>query len=70
MIEKYSGNWDDLAGVRNDFAVSDDRENFPTDEEMIAAIYNYEDYSGYAFVLYKKDGKFYEVNSSHCSCNG
>lgn len=26
--------------------------------------------SGYAFVLFERDGKLYEVNGSHCSCYG
>jgi len=38
--------------------------------EVLFAAYTYENYSGDAFVLYKKDGKFYEVHGSHCSCNG
>lgn len=27
-------------------------------------------YDGYAFVLFEKEGKLYEVNGSHCSCYG
>ena len=27
-------------------------------------------YSGYAFVLFRKDAKLYEVNDYHCSCYG
>ena len=27
-------------------------------------------YGGEAFVLYRKSGKLYEVNGSHCSCYG
>ena len=38
--------------------------------EILLAIYEYQDYEGYSFVLYKKDGKLFEVNGSHCSCNG
>lgn len=40
--------------------------------EILLASYTYENYSGYAFVLYrdKTDGKLYEVNGSHCSCYG
>lgn len=42
------------------------------DVEILLASYTYENYSGYAFVLYrdKTDGKLYEVNGSHCSCYG
>lgn len=34
------------------------------------AQYEYEDYSGSSFVLFEKAGKLYEVNGSHCSCDG
>jgi hypothetical protein len=40
------------------------------DIEVLMAVYHYEDYNGEAMVIFKKDGKLYEVNSSHCSCNG
>ncbi len=38
--------------------------------DIIIAAYNKESYEGDAFILFKKDGKLYEVNDSHCSCNG
>lgn len=38
--------------------------------DIIVAAYNHESYEGDAFVLFRKDGKLYEVNDSHCSCNG
>ncbi len=37
---------------------------------MLLASYSYEDYSGSAFVLYRKDGQLFEVNGGHCSCYG
>lgn len=37
---------------------------------VLLAFYEYEDYSGYAFVLFERDGLLYEVNGSHCSCYG
>lgn len=37
---------------------------------VIHADYTYEDYSGSSYVLYWKDGQFYEVYGSHCSCYG
>lgn len=30
----------------------------------------YGDYDGTAHVIFMKNGKLYEVNGSHCSCNG
>lgn len=38
--------------------------------EILLASYSYENYSGDAFVLFRREGKFYEVNGSHCSCYG
>jgi hypothetical protein len=38
--------------------------------EVILASYGTEDYGGDAFVLFRRDGKLYEVNGSHCSCYG
>ncbi len=37
---------------------------------ILVAYYNYEEYSGEAFVLFESEGQLYEVNASHCSCNG
>ena len=38
--------------------------------EILLAAYQYEAYSGEAFVLFRRDGKLYEVNGGHCSCYG
>ena len=51
----------------NPFVIAAD---FPTDEEVLLATYNYENYNGSAYVLFKRDGKLYEVIGAHCSCNG
>ncbi len=37
---------------------------------ILFGYYSYQDYSGYAYVLFEKDGKLYEVIGGHCSCNG
>jgi hypothetical protein len=34
------------------------------------AWYGYDSYDGRSLVVYEKDGKLFEVNGSHCSCNG
>ncbi len=36
------------------------------------AFYDYQDYSGEAFLVFEntKTGELFEVNGSHCSCNG
>lgn len=38
--------------------------------ELLLAWYGYGDYRGSSFVLFRKEGKLFEVNGSHCSCNG
>src|SRR5688572_23578212 len=38
--------------------------------EIIYAHYDTPEYEGYACVIFIKDGVLYEVNGSHCSCNG
>lgn len=38
--------------------------------EFIYAEYQRADYEGDSFAVFIKDGKLYEVNGSHCSCNG
>lgn len=54
-------------GIMDEFEV-------PTEEregvEILLAFYDLEDYKGYAFVLFMKDGQLYEVTGCHCSCFG
>lgn len=38
--------------------------------EFLYASYTYEDYSGSAYVLFRKAGKLFQVEGSHCSCYG
>lgn len=56
-----------LAHLKSDFEIDDkDLEGI----EILLAFYSCEWFSGDAFVLFRKDGKLYEVNGSHCSCYG
>lgn len=66
---KYFGEFVDREDVINAFGEKDNQE-FPTEDELLIASYETPDYEGYAFVLYTRDGKLYEVNASHCSCFG
>jgi len=53
--------------VFNEFMVADsEREGI----DILFAWYDCPPYEGHAFVLFRKDGKLYEVNGSHCSCFG
>lgn len=38
--------------------------------ELLYCNYTLGSYEGEALVVFKKDGKLYEVNASHCSCYG
>ena len=40
------------------------------DAQVIAAVYTNEDYSGDAWIVFIREGKYYEAHCSHCSCNG
>lgn len=40
------------------------------DCKILYSNYTYEGYSGFGFVIFRRDGKLYEVNGSHCSCYG
>jgi len=60
---------------RNDFASwADVQEQFqmnePEPDEVIFADYSYEDYEGWAEVLYRRGPAYFYVSGSHCSCWG
>ncbi|MNP96417.1 hypothetical protein D3C85_90000 [compost metagenome] len=65
----YMHDWatSQLEGFKNDFNISDAD---LVGVEILLASYVYEDYDGSAFVLFRRDGKLWEVNGSHCSCYG
>lgn len=64
---QYKGDKIGLEGLKDDFEITDDDLQ---GVEILLASYSYECYSGDAFVLFRKDGKYYEVNGGHCSCYG
>lgn len=61
---------DDWAGCKASDILSDFRVPEIKGLKILFATYTYRNYSGYAFVLFSKNGKLYEVNGSHCSCYG
>lgn len=63
----YLGNFIDRENMMANFEISEE-----TLEgcRILFAAYENESYEGYAMVIFSKDGKLYEVNGSHCSCNG
>lgn len=50
-----------------DFAIT---EETVKEEEILFAVYTYEDYMGDAFVIFHRDDRLYEVHGGHCSCYG
>ena len=69
-MSKYFGEY---FGSREDVRLQFSAENiadFPTEDEILFAAYDTPPYEGYALVVYARDGVLYEVNGSHCSCNG
>ena len=65
----YLNDWKDsgLEGMKSDFGIDDAA---LAGAEILLASYGYENYEGSAFVLFRRDGKLYEVNGCHCSCYG
>lgn len=65
-MEKYVG-FDDLQDIKKNFDSDCDG---LLDEEVLFASYGNECYEGFAIVLFKRDGKLYTSEGSHCSCHG
>lgn len=65
----YLEDWADSGrkGMLSDFGID---ESALDGAEILLASYSYQNYEGDAFVLFKRDGKLFEVNGSHCSCYG
>lgn len=61
--------WKDtgIAGVKDDFGITDGALD---GVNILLAAYEYEDYSGSAYVLFERAGELYEVVGGHCSCHG
>lgn len=67
IIDRLTGHSKGIECLKSDFHITDaDLEGV----EILLASYGCDNYSGDAFVLFRKDGKYYEVNGSHCSCYG
>jgi hypothetical protein len=61
----YFDEWSSRDAVARDYGA-----DTPAEHEIIYAGYTYEDYSGDALVVFARDGKLWENNVGHCSCNG
>lgn len=67
MEQIFHGDWTCLDDMLRDFQID---KSAVRGCKILYAWYEYEDYSGSAFVLFRKGRKLYEVNGSHCSCYG
>jgi hypothetical protein len=67
--ESVAREFDEGRGSRFDasFVIA---ETFPTDDQILFAVYDCPPYEGVAFVVFERDGILYEVHGSHCSCWG
>lgn len=69
----FLNNWSTLEEMKADFWPSYDNHKYAGELEgvtVLLASYGTPSYEGYAFVLFERGGKLYEVNGAHCSCYG
>lgn len=67
MSEAFVGGFNDAADVLGQFAAEP---NALDGAEIHLAWYGFGSYDGEACIIYTQGGKLYEVNGSHCSCDG
>jgi len=78
LIKGFESTWKGPASANTPGAVASEFSNYGSDPididyaDIKVAVYDTPPYEGQAFVLFRdtRDGKFYEVNASHCSCYG
>jgi hypothetical protein len=63
----FYGCWSDAEEMMGAFEISKEEME---DVRVVAAVYEHESYDGSAMVVFRKEGKLYEVHGSHCSCYG
>lgn len=63
----FYNNFSDVEDIISNYGIKDTELLGAT---IIYADYTYEEYTGSSYVLFWKDGKYYEVYGSHCSCYG
>lgn len=69
----FLNNWSTIEEMKDDFWPSYENQKLTNELDgatVLLASYGTPSYQGYAFVLFERDGKLYEVNGSHCSCYG
>lgn len=66
-MKEFYDIFDGIESIKSQFETDDERLDQAT---HIFAYYNYEDYSGDAYVLFKVGDQWYQNGGGHCSCNG
>lgn len=69
----FLNNWKDLEEMKSSFWPTYEPHKYDGELDganVLLASYGTPSYEGYAFVLFERAGKLYEVNGSHCSCYG
>jgi hypothetical protein len=62
--------WSSLEDIREAFADYKQPSPVPPDIEVLFASYEGGGYDGDAVVVFRQEGKLYEVHGGHCSCHG
>ncbi|MCZ2222476.1 MAG: hypothetical protein LC122_02480 [Chitinophagales bacterium] len=66
-MNRYFGEFNSINDLYKEFYID---ESTIKDEEIVYASYDLGSYDGDSLVIFIRDGKLFEMNSSHCSCNG
>lgn len=66
-LMKYIQEFKNDADILSQYSAPDDA---LSGAEVLLAWYGYGSYCGDSLVLFRKDGKLFEVHGSHCSCMG
>lgn len=61
----YTGSFSSRLEIEKEYNIQLD-----PDIEILVAWYGVGNYEGESFVLFRQNGKLFEVNASHCSCYG
>lgn len=65
MNATYVGEWRNREDVEAEY-----KQATPTETELVYAGYEVDGYDGNAIVVFIREGKWFEHNDGHCSCNG
>jgi hypothetical protein len=67
--KKYFNKWSSIEEVQESFAPESYNPDFPTDEDMLIASYEYINHEGDGVVLFKKQDKIYFATGGHHSAS-